>query len=123
MMPLLIPSLLFAGVAGGVFVGIKRKRPMSNCLYDGFIVSFPSSIILGLGLIPMIWLYHDYQSLNITFWPFFFTVLVGSIMLTGIAGGPIGGLLTGLYYRYLKQDRGEGDLYETYLEDKINDDK
>lgn len=123
MLELLIPSLFFTGIAGGIFVGIKRKRPMTNCMYDGFIVSIPASIFLGLVLIPLFWFYHDVQNLNIAFWPFFFTVFFGAIMLTGITGGPIGGLLTGVYYRYVKQDRGEGELYETYLEDKIGDDK
>lgn len=123
MLPLLIPSLFFTGIAGGVFVAIKRKRPMTNCMYDGFIVSIPASVILGLALIPLFWFYHDVQALNIAFWPFFFMVFAGSLMLTGITGGPIGGLLTGVYYRYVKRDRGEGELYETYLEDKISDDK
>jgi len=122
MLSLLIPSLFFSGVVGGIFVGIKRKRPMINCMYDGFIVSIPASFILGLVLIPLFWFYHDIQSLNIAFGPFFFMVFSGAIMLTGIVGGPIGGLITGAYYRYLKQDRGEGELYETYLEDKISDD-
>ncbi len=123
MIELIIPSLFFTGVAGGVFVGIKRKRPMTNCMYDGFIVSIPTSILLGLVLVPLFWFYHDVQSLNTPFWSFFSMVFFGAIMLTGITGGPIGGLITGVYFRYVKQDRGEGELYETYLEDKMSDDK
>lgn len=123
MLQLLIPSLLFSGIAGGVFVGLKRKRPMTSCMYDGGIMGLPASIILGLALVPMFWFYHDAQSLNFGFWRFFFLVFSGSVLLAGIAGAPLGGLLVGVYYRYLKQDRGEGELYETYLEDKTDDSK
>ena len=47
MVEMFIPSLLFAGVLGGIYVGVKRKRPMINCFYDGFIVGVPSSILLA----------------------------------------------------------------------------
>lgn len=123
LLPLLIPSLLLAGIAGGVLAGFKRKRPMTSCMYDGGIISLPSSILLGLALVPMFWFYHDVQSLDFGFWRFFFLVFSGAILLTGVTGGPLGGLIVGAYYRYLKQDRGEGDLYETYLEDKTDDKK
>ena len=120
-LPILIPTLLFAGVAGGIFAGLKRKRPMANCMYDGAIVSFPASFILGAALVPLFWFYHDVQHLDFGFGPFFFLIFTGTVLLTGITGGPLGGLTVGLYYRYLKQDRGEGELYETYLEEKTDE--
>ncbi|MFW9922693.1 MAG: hypothetical protein ACFFDW_05305, partial [Candidatus Thorarchaeota archaeon] len=47
-------------------------------------------------------------------------VVGGTFLLTGVAGGITGGLGVGLYYRYLHKDRGELELYETYIEDKTN---
>lgn len=118
MLGLFIPSLLFAGVIGGIYVGIKRKRPMFSCIYDGFTVSVPASILLSGILALMLWYYHEVRYEDIMFIPFFFIVLTGSFLLTGIVGGAVGGLGVGLYYRYLKKDRGEMELYETYMEEK-----
>lgn len=118
MLGLFIPSLLFAGVLGGIYVGVKRKRPMFSCIYDGFIVSVPSSILLSGILSLMLWYFHEVRYEGFMFLPFFFIVLAGSFLLTGIVGGAVGGLAVGLYYRYLKKDRGEMELYETYMEEK-----
>lgn len=123
MLGLFIPSLLFSGILGGVYVGIKRKRPMISCAYDGFTTSVPASIFLSVILAVMIWFYHLVRYEDISFIPFFFIVLTGTFLLTGIVGGAFGGLSVGIYYRYLKKDRGEIELYETYLEEKTIADK
>jgi hypothetical protein len=44
-------------------------------------------------------------------------------MLGGLVGAPFGGLLMGLFYRYLIKDRGEKELYDSYLEEKTTDKK
>jgi hypothetical protein len=121
MADLFIPSLLFAGVIGGIYVGIKRKRPMINCFYDGFIIGIPSSIILAGMLFPIFWFFSNIFITSSD--PVIMIVMVtaGTFILTGLVGSPIGGLLTGAYYRYLKKDRGEGELYESYLEEKVSD--
>ena len=115
--PLLIPSLLFAGVAGGLFVGYIRKRPLISCMYDGLIISIPASFIQAAVVTPIFWYYHNLRVDNA---PLRFVIIIfsASIMLCGIVGGPFGGLALGLYYRYVKKDRGEGELYEKYLEEK-----
>lgn len=115
---LFIPSLLFAGILGGIYVAIKRKRPLINCAYDGFLTSMPASFILGLVLIPLFWFYHGAQSSDFGFTPFFFTIIGAAVLLSGLAGGAFGGLCVGLYYRYLKKDRGELELYKAYIEER-----
>ncbi len=119
-LPLLIPSLLFAGVAGGLYIGYVRKRPLITCLYDGLIVSIPTSLLQAAIVVPILWFYHNLRVDNapIRLVVIIFTI---SIMLGGIVGGPFGALALGLYYRYVKRDRGEGELYEKYLEEKIRD--
>ncbi|MGC9777611.1 MAG: hypothetical protein HZR80_00030 [Candidatus Heimdallarchaeota archaeon] len=119
--PLLIPSLLFAGVAGGLYVGYVRKRPLITCLYDGLIVSIPASLLQAVVVVLILWFYHNLRVDNT---PIKLVVIIFaiSIMLGGVVGGPFGGLALGLYYRYVKRDRGEGELYEKYLEEKIRDD-
>ncbi|MFW9921848.1 MAG: DUF5518 domain-containing protein, partial [Candidatus Thorarchaeota archaeon] len=61
---LFIPSLSISGILGGIYAGFKRKRPLMNCAYDGFVTSLPASIILGLLLIPLLWIYHDTQNMG-----------------------------------------------------------
>ncbi len=119
--PLLIPSLLFAGVAGGLYVGYVRKRPLITCFYDGLIVSIPASLLQAVVVVLILWFYHNLRVDNT---PIKLVVIIFaiSIMLGGVVGGPFGGLALGLYYRYVKRDRGEGELYEKYLEEKIRDD-
>ena len=123
MLGLFIPSLLFSGVLGGIYVGIRRKRPMISCVYDGFITSIPTSILLSVNLALMLWFYHLVRYEDINFGAFFFIVFAGTFLLTGVVGGAFGGLTVGAYYRYLKKDRGEIELYETYLEEKTVADK
>ena len=99
--PLLIPSLLFAGVAGGLYVGFIRKRPLISCMYDGLIISIPASLFQAAVVIPILWYFHN---LRVETTPLRFVVIIfaASIMLGGIVGGPFGGLALGLYYRYVK---------------------
>ena len=44
-------------------------------------------------------------------------------MMSSLVGGPFGGLIMGLFYRYLIKDRGEGELYESYIDQKTDDKK
>lgn len=114
----IIPSFLFAGIIGGVYAGAIRKRPMVNCLYDGFLVSLPASFLLSLVLLPVFWFVHG---MNVSSGGLFNVVVVlwsGVFLLTGIVGGPAGGLFAGIYFRYLKDDRGEAELYSSVIEEK-----
>ncbi|HUT82537.1 MAG TPA: hypothetical protein VMZ29_15170 [Candidatus Bathyarchaeia archaeon] len=115
---LLLPTLLFSGVLGGIYVGYKRKRPLVSCFYDGFLIGLPSGFLQAAIVVPLYLYYHEliYELTS----PIQFILLtsLACIMLGGFVGAPFGGLLMGLFYRYLKIDRGEGDLYETYLGEK-----
>ena len=51
---LILPSLLFAGVAGGLYVGYMRKRPIISCFYDGLIVGIPGSLIKAAISMPIL---------------------------------------------------------------------
>jgi hypothetical protein len=121
MVEMFIPSLLFAGVLGGIYVGIKRKRPMINCFYDGFIVGVPSSILLAALIFPIFWFFGSVFNYNRELIIMIISITIGTFALTGIVGGPLGGILVGAYYRYAKKDRGEGELYESYLEEKVSE--
>ena len=121
MVDLFIPSLFFAGILGGIYIGIKRKRPMINCFYDGFIIGIPSSLILAGILIPIFWFRGSVLNYDPDTVVLILTVTFGTLLLTGVVGSPLGGILTGVYYRYLKKDRGEDELYESYLEGKISE--
>ncbi len=117
---LILPSLLFAGVAGGLYVGYMRKRPIISCFYDGLIVGIPGSLIQAAISMPILWYYHSVftQQNAITM---LFLMVLSSFMLCGVVGVPSGAALSGIYYRYLKRDRGEMELYETLLDEKTND--
>jgi hypothetical protein len=54
---------------------------------------------------------------------FFLLWFFASVILGGFAGSPIGGLLMGLFYRYIVKDRGEKELYDSYIEEKTSDKK
>ena len=116
---LILPSLLFAGVAGGLYIGFMRKRPIINCFYDGLIVGIPGSIIQAAISMPILWYYHSVftQQNALTM---LFMMLLSSFMLCGVVGVPSGAALSGMYYRYLKRDRGEMELYETLLNENTN---
>ena len=117
---LILPSLLFAGVAGGVYIGFKRKRPIISCFYDGLLVGIPGSLIQAAISMPILWYYHSVftQQNALTM---LFLMLLSSFMLCGVVGVPSGAALSGIYYRYLKRDRGEMELYETLLDEKTRD--
>lgn len=117
---LILPSLLFAGVAGGVYIGYIRKRPIISCFYDGLIVGIPGSLIQAAISMPILWYYHSVftQQNALTM---LFMMFLCSFMLCGVVGVPSGAALSGMYYRYLKRDRGEMELYETLLDEKTND--
>jgi hypothetical protein len=121
MVEMFIPSLFFAGVIGGIYVGMQRKRPMINCFYDGFIIGVPSSIILAAIIFPIFW----FQGSVFGYTPepiiMIISITIGTFALTGLVGSPLGGMLVGAYYRYAKKDRGEGELYESYLEEKVSE--
>lgn len=117
---LILPSLLFAGFAGGVYVGYMRKRPIISCFYDGLIVGIPGSLIQAAISMPILWYYHSVftQQNAMTM---LLIMLLCSFMLCGVVGVPSGAALSGMYYRYLKRDRGEMELYETLLDEKTNE--
>ena len=116
---LILPSLLFAGVVGGLYIGYMRKRPIISCFYDGLIVGIPGSLIQAAISMPILWYYHSVftQQNAITM---LFMMLLSSFMLCGVVGVPSGAALSGMYYRYWKRDRGEMELYETLLDEKTN---
>lgn len=116
---LILPSLLFAGFAGGLYIGYMRKRPIISCFYDGLIVGIPGSIIQAAISMPILWYYHSVFSQQNAL-TMLFLMLLSSFMLCGVVGVPSGAALSGIYYRYLKRDRGEMELYETLLEEKTN---
>ena len=116
---LILPSLLFAGVAGGLYIGYMRKRPIISCFYDGLIVGIPGSLIQAAIAMPILWYYHSVFSQQNAL-TMLFLMLLSSFMLCGVVGVPSGAALSGIYYRYLKRDRGEMELYETLLEEKTN---
>ena len=116
---LILPSLLFAGVVGGLYIGYMRKRPIISCFYDGLIVGIPGSLIQAAISMPILWYYHSVFSQQNALTMLFLMVL-SSFMLCGVVGVPSGAALSGIYYRYLKRDRGEMELYETLLEEKTN---
>ena len=116
---LILPSLLFAGFAGGLYIGYMRKRPIISCFYDGLIVGIPGSIIQAAISMPILWYYHSVFSQQNAL-TMLFLMLLSSFMLCGGGGVPSGAALSGIYYRYLKRDRGEMELYETLLEEKTN---
>lgn len=120
---LVIPSLLFAGLLGGLFVGYVRKRPLISCLYDGLILGLIASLLQAAIILPLLWYYHGVRYEFVNPIRFFLLWFFGSILLSGFAGSPIGGLMMGLFYRYLVRDRGEKELYESYIEEKITDKK
>ncbi len=116
---LILPSLLFAGVAGGLYVGYMRKRPIISCFYDGLIVGIPGSLIQAAISMPILWYYHSvYTQQNAV--TMLFIMVLSSFMLCGVVGVPSGAALSGIYYRYLKRDRGEMELYETLLNEKTD---
>ncbi|NHJ32511.1 MAG: hypothetical protein FK732_06585 [Asgard group archaeon] len=117
---LILPSLLIAGVAGGIFIGYKRKRPIVSCFYDGLIVGIPGCVVQAAISMPILWYYHGIftQENAVTM---LFLMLLASFMLCGIVGTPVGAALSGMYYRYLKRDRGEMELYETILDEKTRE--
>jgi hypothetical protein len=117
---LILPSLLFAGVAGGVYVGYMRKRSIISCFYDGLIVGIPGSIIQAAISMPILWYYHSIFSQQNAL-TMLLLMLLSSFMLCGVVGVPAGAALSGMYYRYLKRDRGEMELYETILDEKTSD--
>jgi hypothetical protein len=120
---MVIPSLLFAGVLSGLYVGYQRKRPLIYCMYDGLVMGLPASLIQGVILIPILWFLQGIGNETQTPLRFITLWLSASIMLGGLVGAPFGGLLMGLFYRYLIKDRGEKELYDTYLEEKTSDKK
>ncbi len=114
---LILPSLLIAGLVGGLYVGYIRKRPIISCFYDGLIVGIPGCVIQAGISMPILWYYHNiYDQQN--FLTMLFLMLLASFMLCGVVGTPAGAALSGMYYRYFKRDRGEMELYETILEEK-----
>ncbi len=117
---LILPSLLFAGFAGGVYVGYMRKRPIISCFYDGLIVGIPGSLIQAAIAMPILWYYHSVFTQQNAMTMLLLMVL-SSFMLCGVVGVPSGAALSGMYYRYLKRDRGEMELYETLLDEKTNE--
>jgi len=121
-MGLLMPTILFSGVAGGIYIGYMRKRPLISCFYDGFIVGMVAGFLQIFVVLPILWYYHNLRLEVSTPIRFIFMIALACVMLTGLAGGPIGGLVIGLFYRYVQKDRGETDLYESYLDDKMNPD-
>lgn len=116
---LILPSLLFAGFAGGLYVGYMRKRPIISCFYDGLIVGIPGSLIQAAISMPILWYYHSVftQQNAVTM---LFLMVLSSFMLCGVVGVPSGAAISGIYYRYLKRDRGEMELYETLLNEKTD---
>lgn len=117
---LILPSLLFAGVAGGLYVGFIRKRPIISCFYDGLIVGVPGSLIQAAISMPILWYYHSlFTQQNVA--SMLLLMVFCSFMLCGVVGVPSGAALSGMYYRYLKRDRGEMELYETLLNEKTSD--
>jgi len=117
---LILPSLLFAGFAGGVYVGYMRRRPIISCFYDGLIVGIPGSLIQAAIAMPILWYYHSVFNQQNAMTMLLLMVL-SSFMLCGVVGVPSGAALSGMYYRYLKRDRGEMELYETLLDEKTNE--
>lgn len=115
---LLLPSLLFSGVLGGLFVGYKRKRPLISCFYDGFMVGIPSGFLQAAIVVPIYLYFHALIYEMSSPVQFILLTSLACIMLGGFVGAPFGGLIMGLFYRYLKIDRGEGELYETYIDEK-----
>jgi len=117
---LILPSLLFAGVAGGIYIGYMRRRPIISCFYDGLIVGIPGSLVQAAIAMPILWYYHSVftQQNAVTM---LFLMVLSSFMLCGVVGVPAGAALSGIYYRYLKRDRGEMELYETLLDEKTSE--
>ena len=115
---LLIPSILFASMAGGFYVGYQRKRPLISCFYDGFKLGFFAGIIQAAIILPILWFMHN-QRYEIST-PIQFILIVGTscMILGGLVGAPFGGLTMGLFYRYLSKDRGETELYDSYIDQK-----
>ena len=114
---LILPSLLIAGLIGGMYIGYMRKRPIISCFYDGLIVGIPGCIIQAGISMPILWYYHGILSQQNAL-TMLFLMLLASFMLCGVVGTPAGAALSGMYYRYLKRDRGEMELYETILDEK-----
>jgi len=119
---LLIPSVLFSGTLGGIYVGYFRKRPLISCVYDGMLLGFPAGFLQASAIIPILWFYHGQNYDVRSPISFVFLIFTLCIMTVGLVGAPFGGLLIGLFYRYLRADRGEVDLYESYLETKTQED-
>jgi hypothetical protein len=71
----------------------------------------------------VLWFYHGFRYNLINPLRFFLLWFFASVILGGFAGSPIGGLLMGLFYRYLVKDRGEKELYDSYIEEKTSDKK
>ncbi len=115
---LLLPTLLFSGVLGGIYIGYKRKRPLVSCFYDGFVIGIPAGILQAAIVVPIYLFFHALLYELTSPVQFILLTSLACMMLGGFVGAPFGGLLMGLFYRYLKIDRGEGELYETYLDDK-----
>ncbi|MBD3191196.1 MAG: hypothetical protein GF308_11150 [Candidatus Heimdallarchaeota archaeon] len=117
---LIIPAFFFCGISGGLYAGYIRKRSITKCMYDGFIIGFPGSFLLALIITPI----FGYLSLGyIMFMEYlrlFGIMLAGTLLLTGLIGSPVGGLAMGYYYHKFKR-QGEGELYESYLKQKTGE--
>ncbi|NHJ39663.1 MAG: hypothetical protein FK731_06480 [Asgard group archaeon] len=118
---IVIPSLLFAGLFGGLYIGYIRKRPLISCLYDALILGLIASILQAAIVLPLLWYYHGFRYNMINPVRFFLLWFFASVILGGFSGSPIGGLIMGLFYRYLIRDRGEKELYESYIEEKTSE--
>ncbi|NHK32670.1 MAG: hypothetical protein FK730_15070 [Asgard group archaeon] len=118
---LVIPSLLFAGLIGGLYIGYIRKRPLISCLYDGLVLGLIVSLLQAAIVLPLLWYYHGIRNEFINPVRFFLLWFFGSILLSGLAGSPMGALIMGFFYRYLIKDRGEKELYDSYIEEKTSD--
>ncbi|NHJ84823.1 MAG: hypothetical protein FK734_05135 [Asgard group archaeon] len=117
---LIIPSFVASGLLGGLYTGYMRKRPLINCLYDGFIIGIPISITQGAIAIPILWYFHGLATAGAPL-RFIFIIFSSVILLSGIVGSPAGSGFMGIIYRYLVRDRGEAELYDYYIEDKIKE--
>jgi hypothetical protein len=117
-----IPGIFFTGIAGGIYIGIKQKRPMAKCLYNGLLVSLPTSVLFLFYIVPFLWFYHGYRYGTASFGIFFLLITLVTIFVIGLVGGPLGGILVGLFYHYWSQDRGEKEFYDSYIEGKTKED-
>ena len=115
---LIMPSLLFSGFCGGIYVAYLRKEPIISCFYDGFIVGIPISITQGAIASLLLWYYQGMRFQPIDPFRFILLIFGAAIAFSGIVGVPFGSLLTGLFYHYFRRNKRELDLYESLIEEK-----